>query len=73
MIRKRLLPRKSPGIADYLEKVVEDNNLVISYSLFWKELLRDQGYTIGRLDSRYEGIPTARQTARATDLIITRN
>ena len=38
------------------EKVVLQNNLDISTSLFWKELLRDKGYTIGRLDSRYLGI-----------------
>ncbi len=25
-------------------------------SAFWKELLRDEGFTIGRLDSRYKGI-----------------
>ena len=28
----------------------------ISTGLFWKELLRDEGFTIGRLDSRYKGI-----------------
>ncbi len=33
-----------------------DNNLKISTGLFWKELLRDEGFTIGRLDSRYRGI-----------------
>jgi carboxypeptidase C (cathepsin A) len=38
------------------EKVVLQNNLDISTNLFWKELLRDRGYTIGRLDSRYLGI-----------------
>jgi carboxypeptidase C (cathepsin A) len=38
------------------ERVVLDNNLAISPSLFWKELLRDEGFTIGRLDSRYRGI-----------------
>ncbi|HRP33501.1 MAG TPA: carboxypeptidase [Agriterribacter sp.] len=37
------------------EKVVLQNNLSISTSFFWKELLRDKGYTIGRLDSRYLG------------------
>ncbi|WP_092858634.1 S10 family peptidase [Pseudidiomarina maritima] len=31
-------------------------NLDISTSFFWKELLRDRGQTIGRLDSRYLGI-----------------
>jgi len=38
------------------EQVVLDNNLEISASFFWKELLRGKGYTIGRLDSRYKGI-----------------
>lgn len=38
------------------ELVVEENNLVLSYGLFWKELLRKEGFTIGRLDSRYKGI-----------------
>ena len=28
----------------------------ITPQIFWKELLRDKGYTIGRLDSRYRGI-----------------
>ncbi len=32
------------------------NNLDISTDFFWKELLRDKGYTVGRLDSRYRGI-----------------
>lgn len=41
------------GIA---ENVVLQHNLDISTSFFWKELLRDQGYTVGRLDSRYKGI-----------------
>ena len=38
------------------EKVVMQNNLDVAPSLFWKELLRDKGFTIGRLDSRYKGI-----------------
>jgi len=37
-------------------QVFLENNLVVSTNLFWKELLRDQGYTIGRLDSRYKGL-----------------
>lgn len=32
------------------------NNLDVSTWFFWKELLRDEGKTIGRLDSRYLGI-----------------
>ncbi|MEL7833235.1 S10 family peptidase [Fodinibius sp. Rm-B-1B1-1] len=35
---------------------VLDYNLAVPASVFWKELLRDEGYTIGRLDSRYTGI-----------------
>ncbi|MEH6681081.1 MAG: carboxypeptidase [Sediminicola sp.] len=38
------------------EKVVMEHNLRIPERFFWKELLRDEGYTIGRLDSRYLGI-----------------
>lgn len=38
------------------EKVILQNNLDIATSLFWKELLREKGYTVGRLDSRYLGL-----------------
>src|SRR5690606_10624555 len=37
------------------EAVVLDNNLTLSTQFFWKELLRERGQTIGRLDSRYTG------------------
>ena len=40
------------------ESIVE-RNLILSTSFFWKELLRDKGYTIGRLDSRYRGVDVA--------------
>ncbi|PQJ78113.1 S10 family peptidase [Polaribacter porphyrae] len=39
------------------KKVILQNNLEVSPSFFWKELLRDKtGQTIGRLDSRYLGL-----------------
>jgi carboxypeptidase C (cathepsin A) len=38
------------------EKVVLQNNLDVAMPLFWKELLREEGFTVGRLDSRYKGI-----------------
>lgn len=38
------------------EEVVLQHNLVIPANFFWKELLRDSGFTVGRLDSRYRGI-----------------
>ena len=41
------------GISD---KSIEQNNMDVSPDFFWKELLRDEGKTIGRLDSRYLGI-----------------
>lgn len=41
------------GISD---KVILQHNLDVPTSFFWKELLRDKGYTVGRLDSRYLGV-----------------
>ena len=37
-------------------EVIIQHNLDVPNSFFWKELLRDEGKTIGRLDSRYTGI-----------------
>lgn len=41
------------GIA---EQVWLQHNLDLPVNYFWKELMRDKGFTIGRLDSRYLGI-----------------
>lgn len=38
------------------KQYILNHNLVVSSSSFWKELLRDEGMTIGRLDMRYKGI-----------------
>ena len=38
-----------------LESILQ-NNLEVPNYFFWKDLLRDKGKTIGRLDSRYIGI-----------------
>ncbi|WP_335965262.1 carboxypeptidase [Galbibacter sp. PAP.153] len=38
------------------EASILEHNLDVPTSFFWKELLRDKGYTVGRLDSRYLGI-----------------
>lgn len=46
-------------MADYTgisEQAVLSNNLDVATSFFWKELLREKGLTVGRLDSRYTGI-----------------
>ena len=37
-------------------QVYLQHNLEVPFPYFWKELLRDQGYTVGRLDSRYLGL-----------------
>lgn len=38
------------------QKFVEQNDLRVTLPRFTKELMRDEGRTIGRLDSRFEGI-----------------
>ncbi|GAB3930472.1 S10 family peptidase [Mucilaginibacter myungsuensis] len=53
--RKTIANRLSKYIG-IKEQVVLDNNLTIGTNFFWKELLRDKGFTVGRLDSRYRGM-----------------
>lgn len=50
------IAKKVARYAGLKESFVLENNLMIGTSQFWKELLRDKGYTVGRLDSRYLGI-----------------
>ena len=39
------------------KKSILQNNLDVATSYFWKDLLRErEGYTVGRLDSRYKGL-----------------
>lgn len=38
------------------QEIILQSNLSITPQFFWKELLRDKGYNVGRLDSRYLGI-----------------
>lgn len=39
------------------ETSIRQNNLAVPFDYFWKDLLREkEGYTIGRLDSRYKGM-----------------
>ena len=47
---------KMAGYSGLSETTILQHNLEIPVNFYWKELLRDQGYTIGRLDSRYKGI-----------------
>ncbi|SFW75200.1 Carboxypeptidase C (cathepsin A) [Sinomicrobium oceani] len=54
--KKKAVAAKMARYSGLSEKVLLQHNLDVSYWFFWKELLRDKGYTIGRLDSRYLGI-----------------
>jgi carboxypeptidase C (cathepsin A) len=54
--QKKLIAEKMSRYSGLSEKVILQHNLDIPPSFFWKELLRDKGYTVGRLDSRYLGI-----------------
>lgn len=53
---KKQIKQKLERYTSISQEIWEQNNLKLSRGSFWKELLRDQGYTIGRLDSRYLGI-----------------
>lgn len=54
--KKNKIISKMSRYSGLSEKVIRQNNMDVSTGLFWKELLRDEGKTIGRLDSRYLGI-----------------
>ncbi len=54
--RKSDMAKKISRYSGINEKIIYQRNLQIPLSFFWKELLRDQGFTVGRLDSRYLGI-----------------
>ncbi len=50
------IARKMAYYSGLTEKEILEHNLVVPVRYFWKALLRDDGYTVGRLDSRYLGI-----------------
>lgn len=54
--RKQDLAQKVARYSGLTKDFVLDYNLAVPPSAFWKELLREDGFTIGRLDSRYKGI-----------------
>jgi carboxypeptidase C (cathepsin A) len=53
---KSAVVKKMAYYSGLSEKSILQNNLDVSTGFFWKDLLRDKGVTIGRLDSRYLGI-----------------
>jgi carboxypeptidase C (cathepsin A) len=54
--KKKELTTKIARYTGLSEKAVAENNLAVPTTYFWKELLRAEGFTVGRLDSRYKGL-----------------
>jgi len=54
--KKKSIANKMARYSGLSEKVILQRNLNIPTRFYWKELLREKGYTVGRLDSRYLGI-----------------
>ncbi len=54
--RRTALIKQVAHYSGLKEEVVRQHSMAVPTSFFWKELLRDRGLTIGRLDSRYRGL-----------------
>jgi carboxypeptidase C (cathepsin A) len=54
--QRRDMARRVARYSGLSEQVVLNHALAVPTSFFWKELLRDRGLTVGRLDSRYRGV-----------------
>lgn len=54
--KRREMAKKMARYSAISEKAILQRNLNLTPQFFWKELLRDKGFTVGRLDSRYLGI-----------------
>ena len=59
--QKRPIAERMAAYSGLSAGAIMSMNLQVPTSFFWKELLRgtDEGYTVGRLDSRYRGIDRA--------------
>lgn len=56
---KQKIAEKASHFSGLPAKDFMEHNLHLPTSYFWKTLLKDEGFTIGRLDSRYKGIDKA--------------
>jgi carboxypeptidase C (cathepsin A) len=54
--KKKYIAEKMSRYSGLSAKVILQHNFDVPTSFFWKELIRDKGFTVGRLDSRYRGI-----------------
>src|SRR5579859_619896 len=54
--KRKQMAAKMSRYSGLSEKSILQHNLIVPTPFFWKELLREKNFTIGRLDSRYLGI-----------------
>jgi carboxypeptidase C (cathepsin A) len=54
--RRREIAQRVARYSGLTTEVVMQSNLAVPTGRYWKELLRDRGQTVGRLDSRYLGL-----------------
>ncbi|NVK55217.1 MAG: carboxypeptidase [Alteromonadaceae bacterium] len=54
--KKQAVIKKFAAYSGLSETAIAQNNLAVSTSYYWKELLRSESKTVGRLDSRYLGL-----------------
>ena len=54
--KRKQIATKMSRYSGLSEKTILQHNLAVPTQFFWKELLREKGFTVGRLDSRYLGI-----------------
>lgn len=55
-VKRKAIAGQMARYAGISETAILQQNLAVPPAFFWKELLRAEGYNIGRLDSRYKGI-----------------
>lgn len=53
---RNAIAKKMARYSGISAEAILSHNLDVPTSFFWKELLREEGFTVGRLDSRYKGI-----------------
>jgi len=54
--RRQAVAQQVARYSGLSEQFVLDHNLAVPSDAYWKELLQDEGHTVGRLDSRYRGV-----------------
>jgi carboxypeptidase C (cathepsin A) len=54
--KRKQIAAKMSRYSGLSEKSILQHNLSVPTDFFWKELLRDKNFTVGRLDSRYLGL-----------------